>query len=383
MEDFDIKVTDNGDLVKDLVVEIRLRDGQRHILDVLEFTTDDLQPIYLTNEQKQKVKNAPEATINLLGHKEDGINFGISETSQEFRVGRQVIYELSELSKKSRYEALLTQKFINRYRKTTRYEKGIVFEKEVAELYSLLGADKIIRNRIIDGNQIDIYAEHKLPDGSVVTSIIECKNYSKNVGIEDVSKFTNVFKNLHYAGKADKGIIVSKTGFTAQSRQAAESFGVELFEFEELKKSASKRKIEPLKLLEEITSETTDKKYVFVIMPFDESFDDIYYFGIRGAVEDANYYCERVDEIQFTGDVLEKINQQMKNADIIVAEMTGKNPNVFYEVGLAHAYGKKVILLVKDVEDVPFDLRTQNHIVYGGRIRTLREKLTNVLKANI
>lgn len=98
MEDFDIKVTDNGDLVKDLVVEIRLRDGQRHILDVLEFTTDDLQPIYLTNEQKQKVKNAPEATINLLGHKEDGINFGISETSQEFRVGRQVIYELSELS---------------------------------------------------------------------------------------------------------------------------------------------------------------------------------------------------------------------------------------------------------------------------------------------
>jgi len=370
LEDFDIKVTNNGDYVKDLVVEIRLRDGQRNILDVIEITTDDLQPITLSSEQKQKVKSAPQATINLLGHKEDGMNFGISETFQEFQLGKQVIYELSDLSKKSRNAALLTQKFINRYRKTARYEKGVIFEKEVAELYALLGADKVIRNRIIDGNQIDTYTEQKLPDGSVVTSIIECKNYSKNVGIEEVSKFTNVFKNLHYAGKADKGVIVSKTSFTAQSRQAAESFGVELFEFDELRRIARKRKIEPQRLIEEkITSETTDKKYVFVIMPFDESFDDIFYFGIRGAVEDANYYCERVDEIQFTGDVLEKINQQIRNADIIVAEMTGKNPNVFYEVGLAHAYDKKVILLVKDAEDIPFDLRTQNHMGATSRSR--------------
>jgi hypothetical protein len=55
--------------------------------------------------------------------------------------------------------------------------------------------------------------------------------------------------------------------------------------------------------------------------------------------------------------------------------MTGKNPNVFYEVGYAHALGKNVILLTKNSEDIPFDLKHYPHIVYNGKIVLLKDEL--------
>ena len=55
--------------------------------------------------------------------------------------------------------------------------------------------------------------------------------------------------------------------------------------------------------------------------------------------------------------------------------MTGRNPNVFYEVGYAHALQKEVILLTQDADDIPFDLRVHNHIVYEGKIMRLQELL--------
>ena len=56
--------------------------------------------------------------------------------------------------------------------------------------------------------------------------------------------------------------------------------------------------------------------------------------------------------------------------------VTGKNPNVFYEVGYAHAKGKLTILLTADTDDIPFDLKRRRHIVYGQSIITLRERLS-------
>ncbi len=53
--------------------------------------------------------------------------------------------------------------------------------------------------------------------------------------------------------------------------------------------------------------------------------------------------------------------------------MTGRNPNVFYEVGYAHALGKIVLLLTQNAEDIPFDLKHRPHTVYAGKIETLRK----------
>lgn len=117
------------------------------------------------------------------------------------------------------------------------------------------------------------------------------------------------------------------------------------------------------------------KPFVFVLMPFDKSFKDIYKFGIRGAADDVGAYAERLDDQLFVEGMLDRIFNQISKADVIVADMTGRNPNVFYEVGYAHALGKLVVLLTQDVNDIPFDFKHRQHIVYGGEIDLLRSEL--------
>jgi hypothetical protein len=114
-------------------------------------------------------------------------------------------------------------------------------------------------------------------------------------------------------------------------------------------------------------------------MPFASGLNDIYEFGIKGACADSDMYCERVDEQIFLGSMLDRIYNQISHADILIADMTGKNPNVFYEVGYAHALGKNVILLTSIADDIPFDLKHFPHIVYGNEIKTLRTSLARRL----
>ena len=121
---------------------------------------------------------------------------------------------------------------------------------------------------------------------------------------------------------------------------------------------------------------------VLVLMSFHEDFDNVYWFGIRGGIKDAGMYCNRIDDFYFVGNVLVEINEQIQDADVIVAEITGSNPNVLYEVGIAHTLKKLTILLVQNVDDIPFDLSMHNHLVYNPRnIKGLRERLAELLKA--
>lgn len=122
------------------------------------------------------------------------------------------------------------------------------------------------------------------------------------------------------------------------------------------------------------------KPFVFVLMPFDETFADVYKFGIKEAANDAGGYCERVDEQYYEERILDRIYNQINKADVIVADLTGRNPNVFYETGYAHALDKRVILLTSNADDIPFDLKHHFHIVYNGSISTLKEQLSRRLK---
>ena len=128
---------------------------------------------------------------------------------------------------------------------------------------------------------------------------------------------------------------------------------------------------------------TTPKPFVFVLMPIEPAFDDIYKFGIKGAAEDVGAYAERLDEQLFVEGMLDRIFNQISKADVIVADMTGRNPNVFYEVGYAHALGKITLLLTQDAADIPFDLKHRQHIVYGGSIEILRKQLSERLRWGI
>lgn len=117
------------------------------------------------------------------------------------------------------------------------------------------------------------------------------------------------------------------------------------------------------------------KPFAFVLMPFTPDFDDIYKLGIQAAASDCDVVAQRVDEQTFSETMLDRIYRQIDVADFVIADMTGKNPNVFYEVGYAHARDKLCTLLTQSVDDIPFDLKHHRHIVYDGSIRKLKEKL--------
>ena len=122
------------------------------------------------------------------------------------------------------------------------------------------------------------------------------------------------------------------------------------------------------------------KPFAFVLMPFDSEFDDIYRLGIQAVATECDVVAERVDEQSFSETILERIYRQIEAADFIIADMTGRNPNVFYEVGYAHARDKLCTLLTQTADDIPFDLKHHRHIVYGKSISELKKRLAVEIK---
>jgi len=121
--------------------------------------------------------------------------------------------------------------------------------------------------------------------------------------------------------------------------------------------------------------QTISNKVALVLMPFNKSYDDIYLIGIKEVLEKYGIRCSRIDEELFVGQILEELQKSISESDIIIAETTDKNPNVYYEIGYAHALEKIVILITKDANTLPFDLKGYKHIDYNGEIRILREEL--------
>lgn len=111
------------------------------------------------------------------------------------------------------------------------------------------------------------------------------------------------------------------------------------------------------------TTEARDSSLVAVMMPFDTEYDAVY-DAIKEAVSDAGLYCQRVDDIWDSDHIMADVASLLWRAEVIVADLTGRNPNVFYEVGLAHALPRKTIMLTQNSNDVPFDLRSIRYLNY-------------------
>ena len=116
------------------------------------------------------------------------------------------------------------------------------------------------------------------------------------------------------------------------------------------------------------------KAHVFVAMPFREDMEDVYHYGIQNAVKASGLLCERADLSSFTGDVMDWVRQRIKTASLVVADLTGANPNVYLEVGFAWGCGVPTVLLANDANDLKFDTRGQRCLTYT-KIKDLEEKL--------
>lgn len=106
-------------------------------------------------------------------------------------------------------------------------------------------------------------------------------------------------------------------------------------------------------------------KKAFVLMPFAEELSDVYRYLIADGLISAGYKVKRADDILSQNNILGDIVGAIISSDLIVADLTGANPNVYYEVGIAHALNKNVILLTQNIEDLPFDLRSYRVISYS------------------
>lgn len=117
----------------------------------------------------------------------------------------------------------------------------------------------------------------------------------------------------------------------------------------------------------------------FVLMPFgDDLLHQVYEVHIKPTVEQSGLRCQRADDVLGPTPIMEDIWQGINGARVVLAELTGQNPNVFYELGLCHAIGKDAILIAQDIKWVPFDVRHRRAIIYTPTPRGLKQ-LENLL----
>ncbi len=110
---------------------------------------------------------------------------------------------------------------------------------------------------------------------------------------------------------------------------------------------------------------TLISKRVFVIMPFAKELRPVYDRVIKPLANHFKVECSRIDEEIFSNKVImNQIWSSIYTCDLIIADCTGRNPNVFYELGIAHTVGKDTITLAQSIEDIPFDIRHYKHYIY-------------------
>lgn len=261
--------------------------------------------------------------------------------------------------------------------------EGYEFEREVAAIFRALGA-KVEVDVGLAGSQIDIVLKEKTPSSSEITVAVECKATNRPVGVQPVVAFASISQLLRQRGLIDRAIMVAKSGFTRHARQAADEYSMELLELADLKQRAESRPEaieEAQKEFEEqqSTRELNQAKRIFVVMPFAKEFEDIYLLGIRDVAEGFGFIVERADDIEHNETILDVICAKIRAADAIIGDTTGANPNVFYEIGYAHALNCPTILIARKGVNVPFDLQGKNHIFYETIVE-LRERLKKRLE---
>lgn len=99
------------------------------------------------------------------------------------------------------------------------------------------------------------------------------------------------------------------------------------------------------------------------MMPFDASFNPVF-DCIRESAESVGLRCRRADDIWENAAIIQDVVALIDRSRIVICDCSGRNPNVFYEAGIAHTLGRDVILITQNEQDIPFDLRHLRYIRY-------------------
>jgi hypothetical protein len=125
------------------------------------------------------------------------------------------------------------------------------------------------------------------------------------------------------------------------------------------------------------------KASCFIVMPFSQEWSADVHRILATACEAAGVRPVRGDDLFSPTDILEDIWQSLNAADFVIADITGRNPNVLYELGIAHTLAKPVLILSKEAADIPIDLATRRVILYGQKADAWREDLARMIQEAI
>lgn len=113
----------------------------------------------------------------------------------------------------------------------------------------------------------------------------------------------------------------------------------------------------------------------FVLMPFahERDLQSVYNQHIKPVVSQAGFRCVRADDINDISGVMQSVWESINRARLIIADLTNRNPNVFYELGIAHTLGKPVIIITQSMDFIPLDLRHLRCIIYEFNPNTIKK----------
>ncbi len=109
--------------------------------------------------------------------------------------------------------------------------------------------------------------------------------------------------------------------------------------------------------------EKIEPTLVSAMMPFNPSFDRVYE-SLQRVATTARMHCRRADDIWENPAVMQDVVSLIDRSSLVIADCTGRNPNVFYEIGIAHTLGREVVLITQNETDIPFDLRHLRYVTY-------------------
>jgi hypothetical protein len=125
---------------------------------------------------------------------------------------------------------------------------------------------------------------------------------------------------------------------------------------------------------------------VFVLMPFAEELKPVYTERILPVVKQLGLSCKRGDDFFSSASVIDEVWDSIFHAKLCIADCTGRNPNVFYELGIVHTIGKPCVLLAQSIDDIPFDIRHRRFIVYDAApqgVGAFEEALTKTVQSEL
>jgi hypothetical protein len=109
--------------------------------------------------------------------------------------------------------------------------------------------------------------------------------------------------------------------------------------------------------------ENIEPTLVSAMMPFDLAFDAVY-AALQRTAQAVGLRCRRADDIWENPAIIQDVVSLIDRSKIVICDCTGRNPNVFYEIGIAHTLGREVILITQTDADIPFDLWHLRYVRY-------------------